>query len=42
VVPAVDGVLMYELSAAGTEPVRERLRRRIAGILELVLSDASK
>jgi TetR/AcrR family transcriptional regulator, regulator of biofilm formation and stress response len=41
-VPAVDGVLMYELSLAGEEPVRERLRRRFAGILELVLADARK
>ena len=42
VVTAVDGVLMYELSATGTEPVRERLRRRFTGILELVLSDPGK
>ena len=41
-VTAVDGVLMYELSLAGPEPVRERLRRRFAGILELVLADPRK
>jgi TetR/AcrR family transcriptional regulator, regulator of biofilm formation and stress response len=41
-VTAVDGVLMYELSRAGGEPVRDRLRSRLAGLLELVLADARK
>jgi DNA-binding transcriptional regulator YbjK len=41
-VTAVDGVLIYELSRAGTEPVRDRLRHRFAGLLELVLVDARK
>jgi TetR/AcrR family transcriptional regulator, regulator of biofilm formation and stress response len=48
-VPAVDGVLMYELSGAGSEPSptdteagRERLRERLQAVFEVVVGDARK
>jgi len=48
-VPAVDGMLMYELSRAGDEPSatdteagRERLRERLQTVFELVIGDARK
>lgn len=48
-VPAVDGVLMYELSRAGEEPSptdteagRERLRERLQAVFELIIGDARK
>jgi DNA-binding transcriptional regulator YbjK len=46
-VPAVDGVLMYELSRAGSEPSatdteagRQRLRERLQTVFEVVIGDA--
>ena len=48
-VPAVDGVLMYELSRAGSEPSatdteagRQRLRERLQTVFEVVIGDARR